>query len=63
VVPPEDEQRLLEASDYMDLLERKHTIRAGLGGCYGAKRSYPEVVEEMGKAADLFAKEKKQKYG
>mmetsp|Transcript_22081 Transcript_22081/g.34324 ORF Transcript_22081/g.34324 Transcript_22081/m.34324 type:complete len:115 (+) Transcript_22081:36-380(+) len=62
VVPQDDEPRLLEASDYMDLLERKHTIRAGLEGCYGAKRSYPEVAEEMGKAADLFGKDKKQKY-
>jgi len=59
----EDEQKLLDASEYMDMLERKHTIRAGLEGCLGAKRDYSEVAEAMGQAAALFGYEKKQKFG
>lgn len=62
-VPAEDEARLLEAAEYMDLLERKHTIQPGLQGFCGEKRTFAEVAEAMGEAAANFAKDKKQKYG
>lgn len=59
IVPEEDEAKLLDASEFMDLLERRHTIRAGKEGC---NKSGAEILEDMKEASLRFAEEKKSKF-
>merc|ERR1719471_625202 len=59
-VPAEDEERLLEATEFMDLLERKHTI---IPGKQGAGSSVQSITEAMARANEAFGKEKTAKYG
>merc|ERR1719473_178920 len=59
VVPEEDEARLLEASEFMDLLERKHTIRAGKEGY---NKSAVQIAADAKEAFLRFADEKKAKF-
>jgi len=60
VVPEEDEQELLEASEFMDNLERKHTI---VPGKEGISKSPFEISKAMNEANRAFAEAKKQRYG
>jgi len=60
VVPEEDEERLLEATEFMDLLERKHTI---VPGKEGTGSSVATITKAMGEAMNAFGREKTEKYG
>lgn len=60
VVPEEDEQKLLEASEFMDTLERKHTI---VPGREGVGKSPAEISKAMDEANKAFADTKNKRYG
>mmetsp|Transcript_20411 Transcript_20411/g.54872 ORF Transcript_20411/g.54872 Transcript_20411/m.54872 type:complete len:325 (-) Transcript_20411:110-1084(-) len=62
VVPEEDEPRLLEATEFMDLLERKHTIVPGREAAVTAA-SVRDVTQAMAAATQRFGEEKNQAYG
>ena len=59
-MPEEDEARLLDASEFMDELERKHTI---VPGREGAGKSVLDITTAMGEATNAFGREKTEKYG
>lgn len=60
VVPEEDEEKLLEATEFMDLMERKYVITPGREGV----GSHPALIaKKMGEVFTEMAKEKKEKYG
>merc|ERR1712185_445928 len=61
-LPEVDEARLVEASDFMDLLERKHTIRVGRDAQFGCKRG-ADIAQEAKQAFADFGAEKRAKYG
>merc|ERR1711997_1214951 len=60
VVPEEDEARLPDATDFMDDLERRHTIVPGKEGT-GMKPQ--EILEKMEEARVGFGDEKTNKFG
>jgi len=60
VVPEEDEPRLLEATEKMDELERKHTI---VPGREATGASLHKVTAAMAEAGRRFAEEKVRCYG
>ena len=60
VVPEEDEEKLLEATEFMDLMERKYVITPGREGV----GSHPaQISKRMGEVFTEREKEKKEKYG
>jgi len=60
VVPEEDEENLLEATEFMDLMERKYVITPGREG----SGSHPlQIAKKMGEVFTEMSKEKKEKYG
>merc|ERR1712123_470395 len=60
VVPEEDEENLLEATEFMDLMERKYVIVPGREGV----GKHPRVIaKEMEEVCEKMGKEKKEKYG
>ena len=60
VVPEEDEDKLLEATEFMDLMERKYVITPGREGV----GMHPALIaKKMGEVFTEMAKEKKEKYG
>ena len=60
VVPEEDEERLLEATEFMDLMERKYVITPGREGV----GSHPsQIAKRMGEVFTEMSKEKKEKFG
>lgn len=59
-VPEEDEGRLLDATEFMDLLERKHTI---VPGKEGAGSSVDSITKAMAEANAAFGREKTERYG
>merc|ERR1719261_1067390 len=60
VIPEEDEAQLLEASEYMDMLERKYTI---VPGKEGTSKSPVEIAKAMDEANKAFGAAKSKKYG
>merc|ERR1712039_987178 len=60
VVPEQDEQGLVEATEFMDELERKHTLVPGRGG---SNKPAETIVKEQFDAMAAFKKEVQQKYG
>ena len=60
VVPEEDEERLLEATEFMDLMERKYVITPGREGV-GSSPS--QIAKRMGEVFTEMSKEKKEKFG
>jgi len=60
VVPEEDEQELLEASEFMDNLERKCTI---VPGKEGTGKCPLEISKAMNEANKAFAEAKNKRYG
>lgn len=60
VVPPEDQPRLLEATEYMDLLERQHTI---VPGRESAGQSVEAINARMAKANAAFGRKKEERFG
>jgi len=60
VVPEEDEKGLVEATEFMDELERKHTI---VPGREGSGKSARAIGTEMTEAMAAFKKAKTEKYG
>jgi len=60
VVPEEDEEKLLEATEFMDLMERKYVITPGREG---VGRHPAMIAKRMGEVFTEMSKEKKEKYG
>merc|ERR1712215_124181 len=60
VIPEADEKRLLEATEFMDLMERKYVITPGREGV----GSHPsQIAKRMGEVFTEMSKEKKEKFG
>lgn len=59
-IPPEDENRLLEAAEFMDLNEINHVIRAARET---SGKSNPEILSALDDAADAFSREARHKFG
>jgi len=60
VVPEEDEEKLLESTEFMDLMERKYVITPGREGV----GTHPAMIaKRMGEVFTDMSKEKKEKYG
>ena len=59
-VPEEDEERLLEATMFMDDMERKHIICPGKAG---TGKSPEEISKAMKAANEAFKLEKNAQYG
>merc|ERR1712130_349211 len=62
-IPPEDEQKLLEASEFCDALERRYLIKAGLEGHLGSKNGYQDVADGFSREVEPFLKERVAKFG
>ena len=60
VVPEEDEEKLLEASDYMDMMERKLVL---VPGREGTGKHPKEIAKKMEEVCAKMNKEKVAKYG
>jgi len=60
VVPEEDEEKLLDATEFMDLMERKYVITPGREG---VGQHPDQIAKKMGEVFSGLAKEKKEKYG
>jgi len=60
VIPEEDEEKLLAATDHMDLMERKLVL---VPGREGVGKHPSEIAKEMEDVCAKMGKEKQEKYG
>ena len=60
VIPEEDEEKLLAATDHMDLMERKLVLVPGREGVGKHPR---DIAKEMEEVCEKMGKEKQEKYG